>query len=596
MSEPTTSRIQAKKSAKAPNGASLHRKHSSLVVDGAERAASRAMLHAVGFTRDDFKKSHIGIASTWSMVTPCNMHIDQLARQSEAGVNTAGGKAVIFNTITISDGISMGTEGMKYSLVSREVIADSIETVMGCEGFDGIVAIGGCDKNMPGCLMGIARLNRPAVFVYGGTILPGCISGILASKRLRKEQAERIADKKLDVVSCFEAVGAHANGQIDDKELALIEENAIPGAGSCGGMYTANTMASAIEALGMSLPNSSAQNAISPAKAQDARAAGIAVMDLIKRGIRPSDILTREAFENAITVVIALGGSTNAVLHLLAMAHSANVKLEIDDFTRIGKRVPVLADLKPSGRFLMSELVDIGGQTPLMKMLLGEGLLHGDCMTVTGKTLAENLKKVKPYPKGQEIVRPFSNPIKPDSHLVVMYGNLAPKGAMAKISGKEGLSFSGKAIVFENEQDAMAAILNGAVKKGHVIVIRHEGPVGGPGMREMLSPTSAVMGKGLGKDVALITDGRFSGGSHGFVVGHITPEAALGGPLAIVKNGDPITIDAQKRILTLGVAQEEIEKRLSKWKAPKPNYTRGVLAKYARSVMSASQGAVTDLE
>ncbi|RYD78760.1 MAG: dihydroxy-acid dehydratase, partial [Verrucomicrobiaceae bacterium] len=529
-------------------------------------------------------------------VTPCNMHIDQLARQSEAGVNAAGGKAVLFGTITISDGISMGTEGMKYSLVSREVIADSIETVMGCQGFDGLVAIGGCDKNMPGCIMAIARMNRPSVFVYGGTILPGCITGILANKRLRKEQAQRIAEKKLDIVSCFEAVGAYSNGQLDDKELGLIEEQAIPGAGSCGGMYTANTMASAIEALGMSLPNSSAQNATSQAKAMDARAAGGAVLELLKRGIRPSDILTREAFENAITVVIALGGSTNAILHLLAMAQAANVKLSLDDFTKIGKRVPVLADLKPSGRFLMSELVEIGGQTPLMKMLLEEKLLHGDCMTVTGKTMAENLKRVKGYPKGQEIIRPFSNPIKPDSHLVVLYGNLAPGGAVAKISGKEGLSFAGKAIVFDNEQDAMAAILDGSVKKGHVIVIRHEGPVGGPGMREMLSPTSAVMGKGLGKDVALITDGRFSGGSHGFVVGHITPEAALGGPLAIVKNGDPITIDATTRELTLGVPQADIDKRLAKWKAPAPKYTRGVLAKYSRSVKSASQGAVTDLE
>ena len=529
------------------------------------------------------------------MVTPCNMHIDALARQAEAGVGAGGGKGVIFGTITVSDGISMGTEGMKYSLVSREVIADSVETVMACEGFDGLVAIGGCDKNMPGCVIAMARLNRPSVFVYGGTILPGCINGILAEKRLNKERAAQIADKPLDIVSCFEAVGKHAAGVMDERELALIEEHAIPGAGSCGGMYTANTMASAIEALGMSLPNSSAQNAVSKEKAADARAAGMAVVELIKRGIRPSDILSRESFENAISVVIALGGSTNAVLHLLAMAHAANVKLELDDFTKIGKRVPVLADLKPSGRFLMSELVAIGGQTPLMRMMLEEGLLHGDCMTVTGKTLKENLKRARAYPKNQEIVRPFSNPIKKDSHLVVLYGNLAPGGAVAKISGKEGLSFSGKAIVFENEQDALKAVLDGSVKKGHVIVIRHEGPVGGPGMREMLSPTSAVMGKGLGKDVALITDGRFSGGSHGFVVGHITPEAALGGPLAVVKNGDPITIDAQKRSLTHGIAKAELDKRLKKWKAPAPNYTRGVLAKYAASVTSASKGAVTDL-
>jgi dihydroxy-acid dehydratase len=573
---------------------SLHRKWSSEVVDGVERAASRAMLHAVGFTRDDFRKSQVGIASTWAQVTPCNIHIDQLARQAEAGVSAAGGKSLIFNTITISDGISMGTEGMKYSLVSREVIADSIETVVACEGFDGLVAIGGCDKNMPGCLIAMARLNRPSIFVYGGTILPGCITGELAARRLRKEQAERIADKKLDIVSCFEAVGKVANGEFDDRELALIEEQAIPGAGSCGGMYTANTMASAIEALGMSLPNSSAQNATSKEKAMDARLAGLQCYELIKRGIRPLDIMTREAFENAIAVVIALGGSTNAVLHLLAMASSAGVKLTLEDFTRIGKRVPVLADLKPSGRFLMSELVAIGGQTPLMKMLLEEKLLHGGCLTVTGKTLAENLRKVKHYPKGQEIVRPFSNPIKKDSHLCILHGNLAPGGAVAKISGKEGLQFAGKAIVFENEQDALAAILDGRVKKGHVIVVRHEGPVGGPGMREMLSPTSAVMGRGLGKDVALITDGRFSGGSHGFVVGHITPEAALGGPLAVVKNGDPITIDADKKTLSIDLPQAEIDARLKKWKAPAPRYTRGVLAKYARVVKSASEGAITD--
>ncbi len=579
---------------KAANGKSLHRKWSHEVVDGQERSASRAMLHAVGFAREDFKKSQVGIASTWSMVTPCNMHIDQLARQAEAGVNAVGGKAVIFGTITISDGISMGTEGMKYSLVSREVIADSIETVVGCEGFDGLVAIGGCDKNMPGCIIAMARLNRPSVFVYGGTILPGCITGVLAEKRLRKDRVEKFAGRNLDIVSCFEAVGQLANHEIDERELALIEETAIPGAGSCGGMYTANTMASAIEALGMSLPNSSAQNAVSREKALDARAAGNAVIELIKRGIRPRDIMTKKAFENAITVVIALGGSTNAVLHLLAMAHATGIDIALEDFTRIGKRVPVLADLKPSGRFLMSELVAIGGQTPLMKMLLDKGLLHGGVMTVTGKTLAENLKRVKPYPKGQEIIRGFDNPIKKDSHLVILHGNLAPGGAVAKISGKEGLIFTGKAIVFENEQTALAAILNGTVKKGHVIVIRHEGPVGGPGMREMLSPTSAVMGKGLGKEVALITDGRFSGGSHGFVVGHITPEAALGGPLAIVRNGDIITIDANKRALTLGLPEADIAARLKKWKQPAPLYTRGVLAKYAKQVSTASRGAVTD--
>ena len=560
------------------NGATADRAFSSIVVDGPERAASRAMLHAVGFKAEDFKKSQIGVASTWSMVTPCNMHIDQLAVHVAQGINQAGGKAVVFNTITVSDGISMGTEGMKYSLVSREVIADSIETVAGCEGFDGVIAIGGCDKNMPGCIIGLARLNRPSIFIYGGTILPGNFDG-----------------KPVDIVSVFEAVGQHANQKISDKELARLEECAIPGAGSCGGMYTANTMASAIEALGMSLSNSSAQAAISDEKRNDCEQAGEAVMNLIQQNIRPRDIMTRKAFENAITVVIALGGSTNAVLHLLAMAHAAGVKLGIDDFTKIGKRVPVLADLKPSGKYVMAELVKIGGTTPLMKMLLDRGLLHGDCLTVTGKTMAENLKDVKPYPPGQDVVRGFDNPIKKDSHLVVLYGNLAPKGAVAKISGKEGLKFTGKARVFESEETALAAILDDTVKRGDVIVIRYEGPRGGPGMREMLSPTSAIMGKGLGKEVALITDGRFSGGSHGFVVGHITPEAYVGGPIALIRNGDAITIDAEKRELTLGVPAKEIKQRLAKWRAPKPRYTRGVLAKYAQLVSSAHLGAVTDL-
>lgn len=553
------------------------RPYSSIVVDGYDRAASRAMLHAVGFSSDDFKKSQIGIASTWSMVTPCNMHINSLADEAAAGVNEAGGKAVVFNTITISDGISMGTEGMKYSLVSREVIADSIETVVGCEGFDGFVTIGGCDKNMPGCAMAMARLNRPSVFVYGGTIMPGCF----------RNQA-------VDVVSVFEAVGKRAANRIDDAELAEIEACAIPGPGSCGGMYTANTMASAIEALGLSLPNSSAQAAISPDKNRDCREAGAAVMNLLKLNIKPLDILTREAFENAITVVIALGGSTNAVLHLLAIAHSADVKLSIDDFTRIGKRVPVLADLKPSGKYEMAELVRIGGLTPLMKMLLGAGLLHGDCLTVTGKTLAQNLRNARPYPKDQQVIFPIEKPIKKDSHLVILYGNLAPTGAVAKISGKEGLRFTGKARVFESEETALDRILDGTVKKGDVIVIRSEGPKGGPGMREMLSPTSAVMGKGMGKDVALITDGRFSGGSHGFVVGHITPEAFEGGPIAIIKNGDSITIDAEKRQLNLDIPDAEFQARLAKWKQPKPRYRRGALAKYAKLVTSASKGAVTD--
>ena len=552
------------------------------------------MLRAVGFKDGDFQKPIIAVANGYSTVTPCNAGLNRLTERAVPVLQQAGTMPQTFGTITVSDGISQGTEGMKYSLVSREVIADAIETVCQAQSVDGLLAIGGCDKNMPGCLMAIARLNRPAIFVYGGTILPGCITGILAEKRLRKDRQEKFAGKNLDVVSCFEAVGQYANQQIDERELALVEEQAIPGAGSCGGMYTANTMASAIEALGMSLPNSSAQNAISKEKSADAREAGGAVLELIKRGIRPSDIMTKKAFENAITVVIALGGSTNAVLHLIAMAHSAGVDLKLADFTRIGKRVPVLADLKPSGRYLMSELNAIGGQAPLMKMLLDAGLLHGDCLTVTGKTMAENLKRVKPYPKGQDIIRGFDNPIKKDSHLVILYGNMAPGGAVAKISGKEGLTFSGKAIVFENEQDALAAILDGRVTKGHVIVIRSEGPVGGPGMREMLSPTSAVMGKGLGKDVALITDGRFSGGSHGFVVGHITPEAALGGPLAVVRNGDPITIDANKCALNLDIPKADLATRLAKWKAPKPRYTRGVLSKYAKQVATASQGAVTD--
>ena len=553
------------------------REYSGPVLDGPERAPSRGMLYAVGFKKEDFQKSIVGVASTWSMVTPCNMHIDQLAREAAKGIDGAGGKSIIFNTITVSDGISMGTEGMKYSLVSREVIADSIETVAGCEGFDGLVAIGGCDKNMPACLIALARLNRPAVFVYGGTILPGCIN-----------------DRNLDIVSIFEAVGAHSTGKLSDQELEQVESCAIPGPGSCGGMYTANTMASAIEALGMSLPNSSAQAAVSKEKLADSASAGAAVLDLIKRGIRPSDIMTKEAFENAMTVVIALGGSTNAVLHLLAMAHAAGIKLKLDDWTRIGKKVPVLADLKPSGKHVMWELVQIGGIMPLMKTLLEAGLLRGDCLTVSGKTLNGNLAGVKPYPKGQSIIRSFADPIKPDSHLVVLYGNLAPEGAVAKISGKEGLRFEGKARVFESEEKALRAILDDKIKKGDVIVIRYEGPKGGPGMREMLAPTSAIMGKGLGKDVALITDGRFSGGSHGFVIGHVTPEAFTGGPIAIVKNGDPIEIDGEKKTITLNISKTELAARLKQWKQPKPRYAKGVLAKYAEQVSPASLGAVTD--
>ena len=553
------------------------RPHSSLVLDGPERAPGRAMLHAVGFSREDFAKSQVGVCSTWSQVTPCNVHIDALSRYAADGVNGAGGKPVIFNTITVSDAISMGTEGMKYSLVSREVIADSIETVMGAEGFDGLVAIGGCDKNMPACVIAMARLNRPAVFVYGGTILPGTFQG-----------------KPVDIVSVFEAVGQHAAGKLSDAALADLEQHACPGAGSCGGMYTANTMASAIEALGLSLPNSSAQAAVSDDKKRDCLRAGAAAVQLVEKNIRPRDILTRKAFENAIVTISALGGSTNAVLHLLAIAHAAGVKLTIEDFTRIGKRAPVLADLKPSGKYVMAELIKIGGLMPLMKRLLDRGLLHGEAMTVTGKTLAENLKSVPDYPAGQDIVHGFDNPIKKDSHLVILGGNLAPDGAVAKISGKEGETFAGRARVFDREEDALKAILDGKIKKGDVIVIRYEGPRGGPGMREMLSPTAAIMGRGLGTDVALITDGRFSGGTHGFVVGHITPEAFVGGPLALVKNGDPITIDARRRMLTLDISAKEFASRRRQWKAKKPRYTRGVLAKYAKLVSTASKGAVTD--
>ncbi|WP_336367959.1 dihydroxy-acid dehydratase [Marinobacter sp. C2H3] len=551
------------------------RQHSAPVVDGINKSASRAMLRAVGFTDEDFRKPQVGIASTWSNLTPCNMHIDGLAREAAKGADGAGGKSLIFNTITISDGIANGTEGMKYSLVSREVIADSIETVAGCEGFDGLVAIGGCDKNMPGCMMGLARLNRPSVFVYGGTILPG--------------------ENHTDIISVFEAVGAHARGNMNLIDVKQIEETAIPGPGSCGGMYTANTMASAIEAMGMSLPGSSAQNAVSDSKLADCEAAGAAVLKLLDADIKPSDIMTRDAFENAITVVIALGGSTNAVLHLLGMASTIGVELSLEDFVRIGKRVPVLADLRPSGHYMMSELVAIGGIQPLMKLLLDRGLLHGHCLTVTGKTLAENLADVAPYPEDQAIIHAFDNPIKADSHLRILYGNLAPEGSVAKITGKEGTHFSGRARVFHSEEEAQERILDGTVVAGDVLVIRYEGPKGGPGMREMLSPTSAIMGKGLGSEVALITDGRFSGGSHGFVVGHITPEAAVGGPIALVEDGDTITIDAVNNSILLEISDEELEKRRNAWTPPAPRFTRGVLAKYARVVSSASTGAVTDL-
>ena len=550
------------------------RPYSSLVVDGVEQAPSRAMLYPTGFTKADFSKPQIGIASTWSMVTPCNMHINELAEAAAMGADEAGAKSVLFNTITVSDGISMGTPGMRYSLVSREVIADSIETVVGAQGFDGFVAIGGCDKNMPACGIAIARMNRPSVFVYGGTILPG--------------------EQRRDIVSVFEAVGGHAAGNVSDIELQEVEATAIPGPGSCGGMYTANTMASSMEALGLSLPNSSAQNAVSEAKRQDSYNAGAAVRNLIKLGIKPSDILSRESFENAITLTIALEGSTNAVLHLLAIAHAAQIPLTLDDFSRVGKRVPVLADMRPAGQYAMSELIEIGGIQPLMKTLLAEGLMHGDCLTVTGKTLAENLADVEDYPAEQKIIRPLSNPIKKDSHLVVLRGNLAPEGAVAKITGHEGLTFTGKARCFHGEEAAMAAIMDGTVDKGDVVIVRYEGPKGGPGMREMLSPTSAINGRGLSEHVALLTDGRFSGGSHGFVIGHVTPEAHLGGPIALVEDGDKITVDAEQCVVTLDVSDEELAARKANWTAPEPYAKRGTLAKYAQQVSSASEGAVTD--
>ena len=561
------------------------RPHSSVVVDGHDRAPARSMLRAVGFTAEDFKKPQIAVASSASNMTPCNVHLGELSEHAQKGINAAGGKAVYFNTITVTDGISMGTQGMRYSLVSRDVIADSIETAVAAEGFDGLVAIGGCDKNMPGCLMAIARLNRPAVFIYGGSILPGFTPSDCDHK------------KPLDIVSVFEAVGKHAKGEIDDAGLRDVEASAIPGPGSCGGMYTANTMATAIEALGMSLPNSSAQLAVGKEKREDCERAGAAVMAMLKKGIKPRDILTRQAFENSITVCLALGGSTNLILHLLAIAHSAEVPLTLADFKTIGDRVPLLADVKPFGKYGMAHLIRIGGIRPMMKILLDRGLLHGECLTVSGETVAESLKDVQPYPSypdQQDVIRPWDKPIKADTHLRVLHGNLAPGGAVGKITGKEGLYFKGPAKVYEGEEDALQGVLRGDVVKGDVVVIRNEGPVGGPGMREMLSPTSAIAGRGLIKDVALITDGRFSGGSHGFDVGHITPEAAKGGPIGIVHNGDLIEIDAVKNTISLLIPAADYAARLAAFKPLPPKETRGVLAKYAKLVSTASEGAVTD--
>jgi dihydroxy-acid dehydratase len=551
-----------------------NRKYSKHLVDGPNQAASRSMLRGAGFTSEDFKKPFVGIASTGAKVTPCNMHINGLADIVENSISDAGGKGVLFNTITVSDGISMGTQGMKYSLVSREVIADSIETVVGCLGYDGVIAIGGCDKNMPGCIIGLARLDRPSIFIYGGSIRP--------------------SEKNTDYVTVCEKVGEFAKGDISEEELIEIETISVKGPGSCGGMYTANTMASAIEALGMSLPGSSSQDALSDNKLNDCKASGEAVMHLLEKDIKPSDIMTKAAFENAITVVIALGGSTNAVLHLLAMAHAIDVDLHLDDFSRIGKRTPVLADLKPFGSHFMSQLNAQGGIEPVMKMLLDQGLLHGDCLTVTGKTVKENLQNINGYTKEQSIIMGLDKPIKNSSHLRILYGNLSPEGAVAKITGKEGTSFSGIAKVYNSEEDGLKAILDKTIQPGDVIIIRYEGPKGGPGMREMLKPTSAIMGQGLGDKVAFLTDGRFSGGTHGFVVGHITPEAFDGGPLALVENGDRITIDADKDLLSIDISDEDLAKRKSEWINPITHPKKGVLAKYAKSVKSASLGAITD--
>ena len=551
-----------------------NRKYSKNLVDGPHQAASRSMLRGVGFETSDFSKPLVGIASTWSKVTPCNMHINELANVVESSIDESGCKGVLFNTITVSDGISMGTQGMKYSLVSREVIADSIETVVGCLGYDGVVAIGGCDKNMPGALIALARLNRPSIFIYGGSIKPSSMN--------------------TDYVTVCEKVGEFAKGIISEKDLIAIEKVSVKGPGSCGGMYTANTMASAIEALGMSLPGSSSQDATSNEKKLDCENAGSAIKNLLDLDIKPRDIMTKKAFENSIAVTIALGGSTNAVLHLIAMAHSAGVQLNLDDFTKIGKTVPVLADIKPFGSHFMSELNAIGGIAPMMKLMLDKKLLHGECLTVTGKTLEENLADIKAYPSEQKIILTPDKPIKESSHLKILYGNLAPEGAVAKITGKEGTQFTGSARVFNSEEEGMNAIISGSIKSGDVVVIRYEGPQGGPGMREMLKPTSAIMGQGLGNDVAFITDGRFSGGTHGFVVGHISPEAELGGPIALIEDGDEIIIDAEKDILNLNISNEEMEKRKNDWKNPNSSPKSGVLSKYKRTVQSASKGAITD--
>jgi dihydroxy-acid dehydratase len=552
---------------------------SSAITQGVQRAPNRAMLRAVGFQDGDFEKPIVGIASGWSTITPCNAGLDVLTRRAESAARAWGAMPQVFGTITVSDGISMGTEGMKYSLVSREVIADSIETACGAQSMDGVVAIGGCDKNMPGAMIAIARMNIPAIFVYGGTIKPGHYGG-----------------RDLTVVSAFEAVGQHSAGKIGDEELREVERRSCPGKGSCGGMFTANTMSSVFEAMGMSLPYSSTMAAEDDEKAESAAASAEALVDAVRAGLAPRRILTRKAFENGIAVVMALGGSTNAVLHLLAIARAAEVPLVLDDFEAIRARVPVLCDLKPSGRFVATDLHRAGGVPQVMKILLQHGVLHGDALTITGRTVEETLGAVTAEPSAdQEVIRPWSRPLYRQGHLAILRGNLAPEGSVAKITGVKSPRIRGPARVFESEEACLDAILNGGISPGDVVVIRYEGPRGGPGMREMLAPTSALIGAGLGDSVGLITDGRFSGGTYGLVVGHVAPEAAAGGPIALVREGDRITIDAEQRLLAVDLSDEEMARRRSGWSPPAPRYTAGVLAKYARQVSSASLGAVTDL-
>ncbi|MFS8868610.1 dihydroxy-acid dehydratase [Synechococcus sp. OH30] len=552
---------------------------SQVVTQGVQRSPNRAMLRAVGFRDEDFGKPIVGIANTYSTITPCNIGIQALAERAEAALREAGCMPQIFGTITISDGISMGTEGMKYSLVSREVIADSIETVVNGQSMDGLLAIGGCDKNMPGAMIAMARLNVPSIFVYGGTIKPGHYNG-----------------RDLTIVSVFEAVGEYSAGRISEEELLAVERHACPGAGSCGGMYTANTMSSAFEAMGMSLPYSSTMAAEDEEKAESAAQSAKVLAEAIKANIRPRDIITRQSIENAISVIMAVGGSTNAVLHFLAIAHAAEVPLTLDDFETIRARVPVLCDLKPSGRFVATDLHRAGGIPQVMKILLNHGLLHGDCLTISGQTIAEVLRDVPDEPSpDQEVIRPWHSPLYPQGHIAILKGNLAPEGAVAKISGVKTPKITGPARVFDSEESCLQAILAGQIRPGDVVVIRYEGPKGGPGMREMLSPTSAIIGAGLGDSVGLITDGRFSGGTYGMVVGHVAPEAYVGGPIALVEEGDLITIDAPARLLHLHVSEEELARRRARWVPPEPRYKRGVLAKYAKLVSSSSLGAVTDL-